>query len=199
MTLTTAHENHAEHTHDVAHSQRLGVLLLIIADAAFVFGLLFTYFYLRGLNTSGGWVAKGAGTVNPAWNWIIAAVVVASALVYQRGERRGRAGDRGALATGTSVGFLLLVVDLAIQLWRMAAMPVSVGTDAYTSTMMVMGGAHVFHLLLTLFAGLAIWLRARRGPDSDVTGRHAMLVGYWWTWVAASAVLIALATSFVSA
>lgn len=198
MTTASLHENHAEHTHDPARSQRMGVLLLILADAAFVFGLLFTYFYLRGLNTSGDWVAPHTATVSPVWNWVIAAIVVASAVVYQRAEYRGRAGDRDALVNGTRIALVLLTADLGVQVWRMVAFPVSVGTDAYASIMVVMGGAHVFHLLLTLFAGLAVWFRTRRGLTSGVAGKHATLVGYWWTWVAGSAVLIALATSFVS-
>jgi heme/copper-type cytochrome/quinol oxidase subunit 3 len=199
VTITTVHENHAGHTHDVARSQRLAVLLLILADASFVFGLVFTYFYLRGLNTDDAWIAKGAATVSPVWNWVIAAIVIVSALVYQQGERRGRAGNRDALVAGTTLALLLLVADLAVQVWRMIAMPVSIEADAYASITMVMGGAHVFHLLLTLFLGLAVWFRARRGLTTGVVGKHAALVGYWWLWVAGSAVLIALATSFVSA
>jgi heme/copper-type cytochrome/quinol oxidase subunit 3 len=199
VTITTVHGNHAGHTHDVARSQRYAVLLLILADAAFVFGLMLTYFYLRGLNTDDAWIAKGTATVSPVWNWAIAAIVVVSALVYQRGERRGRAGNRDALVTGTTLALLLLVADLAVQVWRMIDMPVSIEADAYASITMVMGGAHVFHLLLTLFLGLAVWFRARRGLTAGVVGKHAALVGYWWLWVAGSAVLIALATSFVSA
>lgn len=196
MTSTSVERGHAEHTHDVAHSQRLGVLLLILADAAFVFGLVFTYFYLRGLNTNGAWIGPGDATVSPAWNWLIAAIVVASALVYQWGEHRGRSGNRGALASAASIALGLVVIDLAVQVWRIFASPGTVGDDAYNSIMVTMGAAHVFHLLLTLFAGLAIWLRTRRGLTGGVEGRHAALVGYWWMWVAGSAVIIAFATSF---
>jgi len=197
VTTSSVEHDHAEHTHDVARSQRLGVLLLILADAAFVFGLLFTYFYLRGLNTNGGWIGPGDATVSPLWNWLIAAVVVASALVYQWGEHRGRAGNRSALASATSLALVLVAVDLGLQIWRILVSPGTVGDDAYNSIMVTMGAAHVFHLVLTAFAGLAIWFRTRRGLTSGVEGKHAALVGYWWTWVAASAVVIALATSFV--
>jgi heme/copper-type cytochrome/quinol oxidase subunit 3 len=194
---TTPHEEHAEHTHDVAHSQRLAVMLLILADAAFVFGLAFTYFYLRGLNTNGDWIAKGAHTVNPVWNWVIAVVIIASALLYYRSERLGRTGDRHALIIGTTLALGLVVVDLGLQVWRMVAMPGSVGDDAYNSVMMVLGGAHVFHLLITLFLGLSVWFRARRGLTSGAVAQHMTLVGYWWSWVAGSAFIIAIVTSVI--
>jgi heme/copper-type cytochrome/quinol oxidase subunit 3 len=196
VTLTSLHENHSGPTHDVARSQRLAVILLILADASFVFGLLFTYFYLRGLNTDQNWVASGTVTVSPLWNWLIAAIVVVSALVYQWGEQRGREGNRSALVNATTLALLLLVADLAVQVWRLVVFPVSVDVDSYASITMVMGGAHVFHLLITLFVGLAVWFRARRGLTDGVAGNHATLVGYWWAWVAGSAVLIALATTF---
>lgn len=200
MTTTTGHESsHLEHTHDVARSQRLAVLLLIAADGAFVFGLVFTYFYLRGLNTDNGWIGHGDATVSPVWNWLIAAIVVASALVYQRSERRARdGGTTKGLITGTQIALALLMADLGIQIWRILASPGTVGDDAYASITVTMGAAHVFHLLLTLFAGLAIWLRTRRGLTSGISGGHPELVGYWWTWVAVSAVIIAIATSFVA-
>lgn len=197
MTTPTIYEIHAGPTHDVARSQRLAVILLITADASFVFGLVFTYFYLRGLNTDDSWVVSGTRTASPVWNWVIAAIVVASALVFQWGERRGREGKHTALATGTSLALLLLVADLAVQVWRMVAFPSSIQADAYASITMVMGGAHVFHLLITLFVGLGVWFRTRRGLTAGVAGKHAALVGYWWTWVAGSAVLIALTTTFV--
>lgn len=200
MTTTTGHESsHAEHTHDVARSQRLAVILLIAADGAFVFGLVFTYFYLRGLNTSNGWIGAGDATVSPFWNWLIAALVVASALIYQRSERRARnGGDTKGLITGTRIALAIVAVDLIIQIWRILASPGTVGDDAYNSIMVTMGAAHVFHLLLTLFAGVAVWLRTQRGLTSGVSGGHPELVGYWWTWVAVSAVIIAIATSFVA-
>lgn len=199
MTTTpTVYENRPGHTHDVARSQRLGVILLICADASFVFGLIFTYFYLRGLNTNDAWIGAGDTTVSPVWNWLIAAIVVASALVYQWSERRGREGNHHSLVTGTSLALLLLVADLAVQIWRILVSPGTVGNDSYASITVTMGAAHVFHLLLTLFVGLAVWFRARRGLTAGAAGQHATLVGYWWTWVAASAVLIALCTTFAS-
>ena len=120
-----------------------------------------------------------------------------SALAYGWGERRARAGDRGKLLAGTALAMVLLLADLGVQLWRMVTMPFSVGDGSYASTIMVMAGAHVFHLLLTALLGIAIFNRTRHGLISDAALWHARVVGYWWTWVAISAVAIAFTTSFV--
>jgi hypothetical protein len=77
-------------------------------------------------------------------------------------------------------------------------MHLSVGQDSYASCVMVLAGAHVFHLLITLMLGVAIFNRARRGMAADGSRWHARVVGYWWYWVAVSAVLVALTTTFTT-
>jgi heme/copper-type cytochrome/quinol oxidase subunit 3 len=79
----------------------------------------------------------------------------------------------------------------------MVTMNLSVGQDSYASCIMVMSGAHVFHLLITLMLGVAILIRARRGLLTG-DGWHARVVSYWWYWVAVSAVLAALTTTFTT-
>jgi heme/copper-type cytochrome/quinol oxidase subunit 3 len=196
--VTAVHEHSAGHDQVVKRSQQIGVLLLIAADAAFVLSLIFTYLYLRGLNTEGGWLPKGAHTLGPANGWIIAAIIAASAAAYRRGEVRSRAKGRGALIAGTSVALALLVADLAAQVWRMVTMNLSVGENSYASCIMVLSGAHVFHLLITVVVGAGIWIRARRGLLTGDGGWHARMAGYWWYWVAVSAVLVALTTTFTT-
>lgn len=197
MTVGTATHGHlAAHEHDPSRAQQMGVLLLIVADAAFVLSMVFTYFYLRGLNTDGGWITKGSSAMSPANGWIIAAIIVVSAIAYLWGEQGGRAGRRGRLLTGTALALVLALADLAVQVWRMVTMPGSVGTDAYNSTVMLMGGAQVFHLVITLMLGLAIYNRTRRGLVSKGSLWHARVVGYWWAWVAVSAVIVAFCTTF---
>lgn len=197
-TGTAVHEHSTGHDQVAKRSQKYGVLLLIAADAAFVASLIFTYLYLRGLNTDGNWLPKGALALGPANGWIIAAIMVLSAAAYGWGEVRSRTKGPGQLITGTSVALALLLVDLAAQVWRMVTMNVSVGQDSYASIIMVMSAAHVFHLLITLVIGVGIWNRGRRGLLSGGGAWHARVVGYWWSWVAVSAVLVALTTTFTT-
>ena len=196
-TGTAVHEHSTGHDQIAKRSQQIGVLLLIAADAAFVAALIFTYLYLRGLNTDGSWLPKGAPVLGPANGWIIAAIMVLSAAAYGWGEVRSRTKGPDLLIAGTSVALVLLLADLAVQVWRMVTMNLSVGQDSYASIIMVMFGAHVFHLLITLMLGVAIWNRARRGLLTG-DGWHARVVSYWWYWVAVSAVLVALTTTFTT-
>lgn len=199
MTVGTAtHEHLAAGEHDPSRGQQMAVLLLIVADASFVLSIVFTYFYLRGLNTDSGWIAQGSSAVSPAYGWIIAAIIAVSAVVYRWGELGFRAGRTGSVLTGTAVALVLVLADLAVQVWRMVVMPGSVGADSYNSVVMLMGGAQVFHLLVTLVVGIGIFNRTRRGLVSKNSKWHARMVGYWWLWVALSAVIVAFCTSFTT-
>ena len=104
--------------------QRLGVLLLILADVAFTLSLIFTYLYLRGLNTESGWIPADGGTTAPvSVGWVIAAVMVLSLLAYS-GARRGIAnGHPSRLMVGTVLALGLVLVDLVLQVYQLATMP----------------------------------------------------------------------------
>ncbi|MGZ4722220.1 hypothetical protein, partial [Oryzihumus sp.] len=66
----------------LGRTQRLGVLLLIVGDAAFLLSLVFSYLYLRALNTEHGWVPPHGRTVPIGLGWVIAAVMVVSLAFY---------------------------------------------------------------------------------------------------------------------
>ena len=53
---------HLEDPDLIGRRWRTGVRLLIFADASFVAALLFSYFYLRGLNTENAWLHPGQAT-----------------------------------------------------------------------------------------------------------------------------------------
>jgi heme/copper-type cytochrome/quinol oxidase subunit 3 len=79
--------DHLESLDVVGARWRTGVRLLIAADAAFLVALVFTYFYLRGLNTEGGWVPKGSPTEATWISWALAGGMVLSAALYRCGAR----------------------------------------------------------------------------------------------------------------
>jgi heme/copper-type cytochrome/quinol oxidase subunit 3 len=195
-TLPYAHPT--EHAHDPVPGQRLGVILLIAGDAVFVLSLVFTYFYLRGLNTDGAWIPKGSATLGAGSGWVLAGVAVLSALAYRWGELGIRAGERGRLVAGTTLALVLVLADLGLLIGRLATMPFTTTTGSYASTVITMAGAYLVHLLITALLGVAIWNRARRGLFSADTNWHVRLVGYWWSWIAVTAVLLAVTTTFIS-
>ena len=64
------------------------MLLLILADAAFVAALMFSYFYLRGLNTDTAWLAHGQATASIAVSWLLAVGVVSARSCSAAAEQR---------------------------------------------------------------------------------------------------------------
>ncbi len=180
---------------DVGLRQRLGVLLLIAGDVAFVLSLVFTYLYLRGLNTEGAWIPQGGRVVGTGLGWVIAAVMVGSWLAYRWAETGAHRPER--LQVGLLTATLLVLADLVLQAYQLGTAGIKVHDGAYASSWMALAGYHAVHLALTLFIGVGIWNRARLGLLASNTW-HVRLVGYWWAWVAVSAVLTATVTSLTT-
>ncbi|PZS18876.1 MAG: hypothetical protein DLM57_05080 [Pseudonocardiales bacterium] len=189
---------HVEDLDAVGRRWRLGVVLFIFADAAFVASLVFTYFYLRGLNTDSGWFPDGAAST-PIWiGWTIAAGTVLSAAAYRWGHSGIRAGKEERLVLGAGLAVLVVLVVVVGQLIQLATFPFGVADSSYGSTTYVLGAANMFHLLITLFVGLGIVNRGRLHKFSSTNNWQVQIIGLWWTWVAAAAVLSAFTTSFVA-
>lgn len=182
----------------VGRRWRLGVLLLIFADAAFVASLVFTYFYLRGLNTEGAWFPKGTAST-PIWiGWAIAAGTVASAIAYRWGQVGLEKDDESRLVRGAAVGVVLVAAVAIGQLIQLATFPFEVDDSSYGSATYVLAAANFFHLLLTLFIGVGVWNRSRLHKFSSVNNWQPQVIGLWWTWIAAASALSAFTTSFVA-
>jgi heme/copper-type cytochrome/quinol oxidase subunit 3 len=200
MSATTAPGTaiHREDVDVVGRRWRLGVGFIIVADASFVMAMLFSYRYLRGLNTEGAWVPAGSATA-PIWSsWVLAAGLVLSAVVFRWGERSIRGGDSGRLVLASAVGVVLLVAVAVGQVVQIAGFPFAMAASAYASSMYLLAGANLFHLVLTLFLGLGMWNRARLGRYSATENWQVGIVSLWWAWVALAAVLSALTTSFIA-
>ena len=116
---------HTEHGHHepvevVDRRQRMAVWLFIGGDIVTLSAMLFTYLYLRGTNTGGHWMSmlgydqshsadyymNAASLPDPklihihpmsaSFSWLVAAVVVVSALILWGGEKTLRAGSQRA-------------------------------------------------------------------------------------------------------
>jgi hypothetical protein len=60
-----------------------------------------------------------------------------------------------------------------------------------------MTGVQFVHLVLLLIVAVGIWNRGMKGKLDDGNHNHAIVVGYFWYWVALTAVLAAGTTFFV--
>jgi heme/copper-type cytochrome/quinol oxidase subunit 3 len=200
MSTTTAPGTpiHREDVDTVGRRWRLGVGFLIVADASFVAAMLFSYRYLRGLNTEGAWVPHGAATA-PIWaSWLLAAGLVLSAVVFRWGESGIRGGDRARLVLASAVGLLLLVAVAVGQVIQIAGFPFAIAASAYASAMYLLAGANLFHVVLTLFLAVSMWNRGRLGRYTATENWQVGIVSLWWTWIALAALLSALTTSFIA-
>jgi cytochrome c oxidase subunit I+III len=177
---------------------RSGVLLLMLADGAFVASLVFAYFYLRELNTEKAWVAHGQHTAAIWVSWLITGVVVLSAIIYRRAERAIQAGNEARFVAAAALALLVLLADVVIQVSQLVTFPFGIGTSAYSSTVYAMAGANLFHLLLTVFLAVAMVNRGRVHIYSATSNWQVRLVGLWWAWVAATAIVTAFTMSFVA-
>jgi heme/copper-type cytochrome/quinol oxidase subunit 3 len=145
LTSTDEHAHHDYHHEDpevVDSRQRLGVWLFIGGDIVILSALLFTYLYLRGVNTDGHWMSmlgyqghsyawyenalsSAAGLpaptlihvspMSPGLNWLVALAVVVSAAVIWSAERGLRA-MKNARAYSNMALLATLVAVLAVIL-----------------------------------------------------------------------------------
>jgi heme/copper-type cytochrome/quinol oxidase subunit 3 len=189
---------HLEDPDLIGRRWRTGVRLLIFADASFVAALLFTYFYLRGIDTENAWLHPGQPTASIAVGWLIAAGVVLSAAVFRWAQRGIETGAESRFVGGALLALVVLFVDLVGQVLQLMNFPFGVQDSAYSSSMYVLAGANLVHLLLTAFLGLAMWNRGRLHIYTAESNWQVRLVGLWWSWVALAAVLAAFTTSFIA-
>lgn len=196
--IATAPVQHHDPIEVVGARWRTGVVLLIAADAAFVASLVFSYFYLRGLNTSGGWLPKGSPTAAIWVGWAIAGGLVLSAVAYRWGQVGLRAGKAGRLAVGAGLGVLIVAADTVGQIIQIGTFPFRVDSGSYASSVMVLACANLFHLLLTLFIGIGLWNRARMHKYAVGDDWQVRVTGIWWTWISVAALLSAFTTSFIA-
>lgn len=200
MTAVTAGHPlpHEEDRDSIGRRWRTGVVLLMVADVAFVGSLVFSYFYLRGLNTEGAWFPAGS-SLTPIWiGWAIAGGLVLSALIYRWGQLGIHVGNNGRLVLAAGLASLILVADAAAQVAQLVTLPFGLADGSYASSVYVLAAANLFHLLLTLFLGVGLWNRARLGRYAADNDWQVRIIGIWWSWIALAAIISAFAMSFIA-
>ena len=200
MSHDTQFHVHHDSPEAVGRRERLGVRLLIVADGAFLFGMIFSWFYLRNLNVNQAWLPKGVHTVSSASGWVAAIGLVVAALAHRVGEY-----NRAARNLTSLVVLIALLIGGYYQWHQMAHMPFITHdandrpfyNGAYASNWVLVAGANMFHYLVGSFVALGLVLRARRVKlDATLEEWRQRTAGAWFTWIAISGVLCAIATSF---
>jgi len=183
----------------VGRRERLGVRLLIVADGAFVAGMIFSYFYLRGLNANGAWVPKDGHTLAASTGWIVTIPLIIAAIVHKMGAKTRH--------SGTAVIVLLaMLVGGYLQWKQLAHMPFIAKDDggrrffegAYASNWVIIGGANMFHYIIGTFLALGLLIRRSRAKvDPTLEYWRQLTASSWFTWIAISGVLCAITTGII--
>jgi len=192
---------HHEHPDVVGSRNRLGVVLLIVADVAFALSMLFTYFYLKAQNVNDMWLPAADGDapailpVSSATAWKISAVAAIGLLSHFMALRNVRRGNQSNLKVFGFIALLASLIALVIQIQQFGVMPFTFYNGTYASCWYLFAVVNTVHLILTAFIALGNWNRSRLGLyKSDHW--HVVIVNVWWVWMVVSSLLGAFALSF---
>jgi heme/copper-type cytochrome/quinol oxidase subunit 3 len=188
----SAHGHAAEHGIDNDRKVKIGMGFYVLVDVIFVVFLLISYIWLRAYNTADGWFPKGTKVPDATTSYILTALIVASALCYFVAYRGIRSGNQVVLRAGLLAATLLLVAGLVGQVWFQGHLPFVTDQGSFASAYIMLSSYHIYHLALGTFMGLGITHRAFRGRYAPDRMLGVVTVGYYWYWMAATPVLIAL-------
>jgi heme/copper-type cytochrome/quinol oxidase subunit 3 len=201
MSLDTHVNPHHEHPDVVGSRNRLGVILLIVADVAFALSMVFTYFYLKAQNVNDMWLPK-ATEDNPAVlpvssssAWKITAVAAVGLLAHFIALRSVRRGNQSGLKSFGLMAFVVSLVALVLQIQQFGNVPFTFYSGTYASCWYMFAIINTVHLLLTAFISLGNWNRSRLGLYK-ADHWHVDIVNVWWVWMVVSSLLGAFSLSF---
>src|SRR5579875_132076 len=127
---------------------------LAIGGLTFLFGcFVFTYFYLRSLNSSGRW--EGTGFVRPSL-WMGTTIMllgVISACVHYYGLARIKAGHKRTWQVNGLSALGLGLAAVAFQIYQLADLPFLPGSSGYASTF-----TGFYAVFLTVQLAALVWL-----------------------------------------
>lgn len=202
-TLTNVHNEHGghhEHPDDVGSRNRLGVILILVADISFALSMVFVFFYLKSQNVNGMWLPKADGenpaiqplSSNPAWTvTLIAALGMA---LHYFGLRSARSGSQSGLKNASLLALIAALVATVIQWNTIATAPFTFYQGTYVSAFYLLTIMNQVHLFLTVFISFGNWNRARLGLYKS-NYWHVDIVNVWWIWMAVSSGLGAFCLS----
>jgi heme/copper-type cytochrome/quinol oxidase subunit 3 len=139
---------------------------LAVGGLTFAFGcFVFAYFYLRSLNSHGMWHPSGFKGPQEWAGGLIMALIVVSAAAQYAGLQRIKAGHKGAWMSAATLGLVLGLAAVGLQVWQLLNLPFFPGSAGFASVFV--GATPV--LLICVLAAM-IWLeilivRARSIPE----------------------------------
>jgi heme/copper-type cytochrome/quinol oxidase subunit 3 len=165
---------------------RIGALLLILSDAGFVLGMYVSQTYLRILNMNQAFKIPAETPPAVGVGLILSLVMVVSAAAYVWGWLGLRDGSLSRYRTGVIIAFILALAMFIAQVIVVFSIRYPTPIHGYGSLVIIMSAYHAIHLLVTSLIG---FLLLGRITHNRMAGHEyvAEVSGYWWVYVAASA------------
>ncbi|MDP1712771.1 MAG: cytochrome c oxidase subunit 3 [Candidatus Nanopelagicaceae bacterium] len=201
MSVETQTNPHHEHPDVVGSRNRLGLILILVADIAFALSVIFVYFYLKGQNVNDMWLPKAteehAATipVSSMGAWYLTIVAAFGLLMHGYALAGARARNQTQLVLGSGIALLASVVGLFYQSMLFSNTSFTITMGAYASCYFLIAGLNFVHLLITAFIALGNWNRSRLGLY-QADHWQVEIVNIWWIWMTTSSFLGAFALSF---
>lgn len=199
---THAHTNpHHEHPDVVGSRNRLGVILLIVADVAFALSMVFTFFYLKAQNVNDMWLPAATEespaviAVSSSGAWKITAIAAIGLMAHFIALNNVRKGNQSGLKTFGLIAFVVSLVATVLQIQQFGAVSFTFYSGAYASCWYLFAVMNSVHLILTSFIALGNWNRSRLGLYK-ADHWHVDIVNVWWVWMVVSSLIGAFSLSF---
>lgn len=195
-------ETHAHHEDpDVVGSRnRLGVILILVADISFALSMMFVFFYLKSQNIHDMWLPKGDeenAAIHPLSSspaWTVTAIAAVGMSLHYFGLRSARHGNQSALKTSGLFALLAALIGSVFQWNTIANAPFTFHEGTYVSAFYLLTIMNMVHLLLTVFISFGNWNRSRLGLYKS-NYWHLDIVNVWWVWMTISSGLGAFCLS----
>ena len=201
MSLEThSHHVHQEHPDDVGSRNKLGVILILVADISFALSMVFVFFYLKSQNINDMWLPKADGenpAIEPLSSWPAWQVTIVAALgmaIHRLGLKSAQNGNTNALPRFGLLSLVAAVVATVMQWNSIANAPFTFHQGAYVATFYMFTILNLVHLLITVFISFGNWNRARLGLYKS-NYWHVDIVNIWWVWMTVSSALGAFCLS----
>lgn len=162
----------------MARNLRVASQLWASSTAFFFFAFLFSYFYLRSLNSQHLWHPKGVNAPTGTGTAIMLLIVVSAGAAYMA-ARKLAAGDSASFRMGGLVALVLGLAAIVVQIVQWSSLGFGPTQGGYASVFLGWTGLYTLFLLGTLF-----WLETlvatsyRRPADTDSAGAAAFAF-YW--------------------
>ena len=197
--------------------EHLGMWLFIGSDAVVLMLELFTWFYLRFLNTNGMWRGTLCSTTKPcidglgnplthavptASPWysiiVLALTAIAVLLVYlvELSSRDQR--NRSVIGGLAGLSFFFLLAAIAMSFYQFQHFPFTTVDGAYASAYEFFVGSSLAHIIILAIVGLGLWNRARKGAYDDGRWYPVRLIRIFAVWVEFTVLVLAFFSTFFS-